>query len=371
MRIIHLSYERSMAYSEPELWLKRIDFFTVLVEQMAKMADVKSIHCINYSGVLQRNGAEFHFLKTSRLQFLFPFGIHRYVRKLDPEIVVVHGLPFPWQVLWLRQQISSKIKIIIQNHAERPLRHYKRILQKLIDPFISAYIFTSLEQARPWVEQRQIKSLEKVHEIMEVPSVFGPVNQKEAIRKTDAKGSRIYLWVGRLDTNKDPITLVNAFVRFTTLNQEAHLYVVFHGDELIKEVKEVLLTSRAASDRITLVGKVEHEELLYWFNSADFIISTSHYEGSGIAVSEAMSCGCIPILTNIPSFRMMSGNGNCGIMFSPGDTEGLLQALLKSEKLVLSVERELVLDQYRGYLSAEAISEKMITVFRGILKDKD
>jgi glycosyltransferase involved in cell wall biosynthesis len=341
------------------------------VAQMAKTADVKSIHCINHSGVLQRNGAEFHFLKTSWLQFVFPFGIHRYVRQLDPEIVVVHGLPFPWQVLWLRLQLNNKIKIVIQHHAERPLKHYKRLLQKLVDPFISAYIFTSLEQARPWVEKRQIKTLDKIHEIMEVPSVFGPIDRKKAIQKTDVRGNRIYLWVGRLDTNKDPITLINGFVRFTTLNQEAHLYVVFHGDELIKEVKEILLASPGVSDRITLVGKVEHDELLYWFNSADFVISTSHYEGSGIAVSEAMSCGCIPILTNIPSFRMMSGNGKCGISFSPGNDESLLQALLKSEKLLLSVERERVLNQYREQLSAEAISEKMITVFRGILKDKD
>jgi glycosyltransferase involved in cell wall biosynthesis len=360
-----------MSYNEPELWLKRINFFTVLVEEMAKTTEVKSIHCINHSGVLQKNGAEFHFLKISWLQFLFPFGIHRYVRKLNPEAVVVHGLPFPWHVLWLRQRLGKKIKIVVQHHAERPLRHYKRILQKLIDPFISAYIFTSLEQARPWVEQRQIKSLGKVFEIMEVPSVFGPLDKKEAIKKTDVKGGTIYLWVGRLDANKDPITLVTAFIRFTTVNQDAHLYVVFHGDELIGEVKEVLLGCPGAAGRITLVGKVEHDELLYWFNSADFIISTSHYEGSGIAVSEAMSCGCIPILTNIPSFRMMSGNGKCGITFPPGDTDGLLQALVKSEQLVVSVERDRVLNQYREYLSAEAISEKMITLFKRILKDND
>jgi len=365
-----LSYERSMAYDEPELWLKRINFFSILVEQMARTADVKSIHFINHSGMVQRKGAEFHFLKISRLQLLFPVGIHQYVAGLNPEIVIVHGLPFPWQVLWLRLQLGNRIKIVIQHHAERPLRHYKKILQKWIDPFISAYFFTSLEQARPWVGERQIRNLEKVFEIMEVPSVFAPIDRKVAMSKTNVTGGRNYLWVGRLDSNKDPITLVHTFARFAKISQDAHVYLIFHGNELINGVKEILLASPGISDRITLVGKVEHDDLVYWFNSADFIISTSHYEGSGIAVSEAMSCGCIPILSNIPSFRMMTGNGTCGIIFAPGDREGLLQALQKSEGLAVSIERDRVLDQYKRYLSAEAISEKMIGACKEILSGR-
>jgi len=368
MRIVHLSYVRSMSYNEPELWLRRINFFTVLVEEMAKTADVKSIHCINYSGVHKKNGAEFHFLKTSWLQFLFPFGFHRYVRTLDPEVVVVHGLLFSWQVLWLRQQLGKKIKIVVQHHAERPLGHYKEILQKLVDRSISAYFFTSFEQARPWVEKRQIKSLDKVFEIMEVPSVFGPIDKKEAIKKTNVKESKIYLWVGRLDANKDPLTLVTAFIRFTTVNQEAHLYVVFHGDELVGEVKKILLTSPGASDRITLVGKVAHHELLYWYNSADFVISTSHYEGSGIAVCEGMSCGCIPIVTKIPSLMMMTGTGKCGLHFGVGNVEELFFALSRTDHMDLALERTKVLHQYKDNLSSEAISNKMMCVFAKLIK---
>ena len=49
MRVIHLSYARIMDYHDPEAWLKKIDFFVAMVKQMAKHAEVKSIHCINYT----------------------------------------------------------------------------------------------------------------------------------------------------------------------------------------------------------------------------------------------------------------------------------------------------------------------------------
>jgi glycosyltransferase involved in cell wall biosynthesis len=370
MRVIHLSYACIMAFRDPEAWLKRIDFFVVLLNRMARQIEVKSIHFINYEGVLEKAGVEYHFLKRNWTYLLYPIGIHRYVKKLKPDIIVVHGFHFSWQVLWLRWHLGDDVKIVVQHHAERPFRHYKRVLQKLIDRHISAYFFTSRDQAVPWVMEQQIERIDKVVEIMEVPSVFESIERDVAIQRTGVKGTRNYLWVGRLDENKDPVTLVKAFIRFASVNQEVHLYMVFRGDELISQVKELLSESRDVANRVMLVGNVEHGELLYWFNSADFIISTSHYEGSGIAVCEAMSCGCIPILTNIPSFRMMTGNGNCGLLFTPGAADDLLQTLMKSTEMDVSAVRKKVLEQYRQHLSPEAISEKMIDVFREILKNK-
>lgn len=369
MRIVHVSYARSMDYRDPEAWLKRIDFFVALVTEMAKRAEVRSIHCINHEGVLRKDRAEYHFLKRSLIQVLYPVGLHRYIKRLRPEIVVVHGLIFPWQVLWLRWQLGHTVRIVIQHHAEQPLRHYKRALQKVIDPFVAAYIFTSLDQARAWVAEKQIASLQKVHEIMEVPSVFEPIDRGHALQRTKLKASGMYLWVGRLDANKDPLTLVKAFMRFAATNPNVQLQMVFRGDEMIDDVKRVLAGSPEEAERIKLVGSVQHDELLYWFNSADFILSTSHYEGSGIAVCEAMSCGCIPILTNIPSFRMMTGNGSCGLLFEPGDVDGLFKVLMESVSLNGSGERSKVLEQHKQHLSAEAIAEKMIAVFDGIMKE--
>ena len=108
-----------------------------------------------------------------------------------------------------------------------------------------------------------------------------------------------------------------------------------------------------------LVGKVPHHQLQSWYNSAIFIISGSHYEGSGIAVCEAMSCGCIPVVTNIMSFRKMTGPGKCGFIYEPGNEQELLEVLLQTRELDIEKERTKVLAQFKAELSFEAIAGKI------------
>jgi len=364
IKVIHLSYARITDFSDPNAWLKRINFFVALVEQMARVVEVKSIHCIDYSGVLNRNNVEYHFLKLNKFRQWFPFSLHRYIERFNPNVIIVHGLAFPWQVLWLNWQLGNRVRIVVQHHSEIPLGHYKGLLQKIADNLIHAYFFPSIDQARPWVAKGQIGSLNKVHEIMEVPSVFHVMDKKEARSRTNVRGELTYLWVGRFDVNKDPLTLIKGFVKFARSNPRVSLYVIYQREELIEDVKKLLIECGNVSEQIFLVGKVGHDDLLYWFNSADFILSTSHYEGMGVAVCEAMSCGCIPILTEIAPFKKMTNHGEFGLHFKPGDHNDLAEALGKSLLMNLKSQREKTLDCYKSNLSGEAISGKMLSVIK-------
>jgi glycosyltransferase involved in cell wall biosynthesis len=117
------------------------------------------------------------------------------------------------------------------------------------------------------------------------------------------------------------------------------------------------------SSAIHLQGEVVHEQLRYWYSSADFIISSSHYEGSGIAVGEALSCGCIPILTQIPSFHTISDSGRLGLLYPAGDEEALLTKLEESLQLDHIALREQVLAWHRQQLSSDAVARKIVQVF--------
>ena len=348
MRILHLTYKRIRNYSDPDAWLKQTNFFGALLEQMAKEAEVKNIHCIDFKGVIRRNGVEYHFLEQNIMQLWFPIALHKYVQQLNPDVIIVHGFAHPWQVIMLHMRMGRSVPIVIQHHSEKKLSHYKRFLQHHIDRFVAAYFFPSFEQAGSWVEDRQIRNEAKIHEVMEVPSVFRPIDKKLSRARTKVKGGKVYLWVGRFDDNKDPITLVSAFLRFASNNSSVRLYVVFRSTELIEEINAFLNQHPKVSGQIVLVGKVQHDELLYWFNSADFIISTSHYEGMGVAVCEGMSCGCIPLLTDIPSFRKMTNNGKCGLLFKAGDISDLTATLQKSLLLDVETEKVKTLATYQG-----------------------
>jgi len=199
---------------------------------------------------------------------------------------------------------------------------------------------------------------------MEASSDFNVIDREEACAITKVEQGRIYLWVGGLDVNKDPLLMVRAFSEFTKNNSGLHLYMIYQSFELLTELEAWISGNLWAKRYIHLIGKVDHDQLPYWYNSSDFFISTSHYEGSGIAACEAMSCGCIPILSNIPSFNMMSDQGRVGVLFESGNPASLVQALAKSQSLDLKGEKKKVLKQFNDKLSFDAIGNRIIEIIQ-------
>jgi glycosyltransferase involved in cell wall biosynthesis len=365
VKIIHISYNVPRPnFSDPEAWLKRISFTTHVLQHMAAYASTVAIYNIRYKGFIEKNNVSYYFPKFSRWALRFPFRVNRFIKKLQPDVVIVHGLIFPWQVVMLRMQLGQAVKILAQHHAERPFWDVVRIFfQRWADRHIDAYLFTSHDLASDWLAKQQIRNASKVKEVMTASSSFYPMDKKIARQVTRAIGEHVFLWVGNLNENKDPETMVRAFTRFAQHQEGASLYMIFQSVELLRQLKKILSES-ATGNRVFLVGKVENDDLLHWYNSADFIVSSSHYESAGIAVCEALSCGCIPILTNIPSFRMMTQRGAMGVLFEPGDEDGLVSALAKGVTLNRTGEVEKVLKRFNEALSCDAIARRTMQIIR-------
>ena len=362
MRIVFVSYINTPQFSDPKQWLTRIRAYTGILEQLAKKTEVISIEQINYEGEYLQHGVRYLFFNYGSRKQLFPNHLHNQVKNLQPDIVFVHGLHFPFQIIQLRSKLGKKVRIMVQNHAEKPGNGWRRWLQRRADRVIDAYLFTSLAMADPWKEKKIINDSKKVYEVMEASSVFFPIDNSIAKEKTFANGDPIFLWVGRLDTNKDPLTVVRSFLKFSIAKPGARLYMIYHTEDLLPNIKKELLNHPCGQQAVQLVGKVDHGAMQYWFNSAAFIVAGSHYEGSGVAVCEGMSCGCIPIVTTINAFRKLTNNGNCGFMYEVGNEEQLLAIFLKTSSIDRDKEKQKVLHQFLSNLSFKAISSRIESI---------
>ena len=240
MKIVATSYINTPAYNDPDAWLERIDFYTGVLEVLAKRHELVSIEQINYSGKFEKNGVHYHFLNYKKKKLRFPFRLHSYIKKLKPDFVLVHGLVFPFQVMLLKMALERKTKILVQHHAEKPFRGFRKLLQQYADRFIHSYFFVSKEMGADWVKQGIICDENKIIEVMEVSSRFQPMNKTEAIAVTKAKGNPLFLWVGRLDANKDPLTVVKAFGRFIQQEPLAMLYMIYHTEDLKEEALDMI-----------------------------------------------------------------------------------------------------------------------------------
>lgn len=356
MKVVHVSFACVERFSDAADWLNHIGFFTGILEEMAGRVDVESVHCIGKTGIQTRNGVRYHMLRVTGLAKLTGFPVSRLVASLNPDVVILHGLMYPVQTWLMRRIVAGNVRVYYQHHAERPMRLPKNLLQRAVDKFVTGYFFASKELALDWVNAGQISSIEKVHEVMEVSSDLRPSD-----RISFSERRQNYLWVGRLDDNKDPLTLIRGFARFFEAGAPGTLYVIYKGDSLLSKVLE-LIRGTSQSERIVVVGPVDHHELAKWYSKCGFIISTSHYEGSGTAVCEAMAFGCIPVLSNIPSFRMMTDGGRIGRLFTAGDAEALVDALRQIHAVDLAAESRQVISRFNTTLSFRAIAEKILKI---------
>lgn len=369
MRILFATYITTPEFHDPEVWLHRIKGYKGILENLSLRNEVLSIDQISYEGLHRFNGVEYHFMRFPhkyRLAGFFPWRQHRYMSRLKPDVVIVHGLHFAIHVIQLRLKLGWKVKIIAQHHAERPGKGIRKWLQRIASHFIDAYMFTAHEMGMEWVRAGNIKYPSKIREVMEASSTFYPADRAQARAKTQVSGETVFLWVGQLIDRKDPLTAVKAFLRFLQHNPGARLYMIYHKSNLKEEIESLLATDPAYRQAVILVGRIPHEELPHWFNSADFIVAASHYEGSGVAVCEGMSCGCIPVLTDILSFRMMTGHGKCGLLFSPGNVDALLAAFIQTLTMNREEERRKTLEQFQSRLSFEAIAKDMEEVIASV-----
>lgn len=363
MRLIFTSYVNAQEYDQPEAWLKRIEAYTGILQSLSHDHKVIGIERINYEGEYVHQGVHYFFIRLKRKTVRFPFRMHRLIKRLKPDVVFINGFIFPLQIIQLRLKLGRAVKIIVLHRAEKPFKGIKRYLQRLADKCVDAYLFASSEFGNEWKHNISVR---KIHEVIQASSVFQVMDKEQAKSITNADGYPVYLWVGKLDTNKDPLTVITAFLKFLKDQPRARLYMIYHDDALLPKLKDMISSNKKATDAIRLVGNTPHQQMQEWYNSSHFIISGSHYEGGGTSVSEAMSCGCIPVVTNIPSFRRITGSGKCGFLYEPGNADHLVSTLLRLNEMNIETERKKTLEQFKEELSFEAIARKITEVINSL-----
>jgi glycosyltransferase involved in cell wall biosynthesis len=317
-------------------------------------------------GHIRQPRYEYHYFTGSDSKLWVPVVANKFIAGLKPDVVMVHGLIFPQQVLALKAQLPKRCKILVQHHAERPGKGMLTSAQWLANKYIDGYLFATKELAGPWIEQRLI-SEEKVFEVMEGSSVMQRMEKADARRHLGLGDETSFLWVGRLDNNKNPQTLLAAFDQFLQIKPGARLYMVYGGfEESHLLMVQHMCTQGLLPDAISLVGKLSRSELAYWYNAADYYISTSFSEGSGYALIEAMSCGCVPVVSDIPSFRKITGD--TGYLFDPGNVPELRELLCRLP-VKPDVERiAKVSAQFENELSFTAIARQLKTTALHVLQ---
>ena len=138
------------------------------------------------------------------------------------------------------------------------------------------------------------------------------------------------LYVGKRGSYKDFKTLVRALPMILEKNPETQILAV--GDQPFTNSEHSLILELGLKDKI-LQQELTDTELQSAYQTCLLTVVTSHVEGFGLPVIEAMANGSLVVAADIPVFREISNDSF--VPFAPGDPNDLalkIHGLLKNRK---------------------------------------
>jgi glycosyltransferase involved in cell wall biosynthesis len=179
-------------------------------------------------------------------------------------------------------------------------------------------------------------------------------------------GNPCVVWVGRLNDVKDPLTALAAFSRALDHLPDARLWCAFGNAPLLYDVQRAIAADQRLAAAVTLLGSLPHARIETLLRAADIFLASSRREATGAALIEALACGATPVVTSIPAFRALTGNGTVGVLFRVGDAAAGADALVAAARR--AGERGRVRAHFDEQYSLEALGRRLSRVYHELLQ---
>ena len=223
-----------------------------------------------------------------------------------PIVTHVHG---SWLTSWRRAWRTAG--------PAKKMRHLVGYLHYVVPESISvrkaAHVITVLEQVKREIIQYYGIPPDRV---TVVPNAVPDNIHNIGCTKRPEDPPRL-VYVGRLHPSKGIAEFAAAFVRTPEL--KVQLLILGDGPD-----REFLRKLADEDSRIRLLGAVPHEQVLRWLERTNIFIFPTYYEGSSIALLEAMATGHACIVRDIPVMEEVLGR-EAGILCN--DVEAMLEAV--------------------------------------------
>lgn len=241
------------------------------------------------------------YVKSHASKFLHPksrllLEIPKAIRQINPDVVVepCHFGPF---------RISKKIKKVTFIHDITPVAfpqfhpNNSVLLHKLLLPGIlkrANLIITNSERTKSDVIKNFVYANGKT-EVVYPGSTDSQNIQSAFIDEIDIQKEEYILHVGTIEPRKNLAFLLEAFTEIKKRRNDIKLIISGKEGWKNKAFYEQL-NAHPNKEDILITGYLEKEQIITLYRHALCMLFTSHYEGFGIPLLEAMENGC-PIIT--------------------------------------------------------------------------
>jgi len=151
------------------------------------------------------------------------------------------------------------------------------------------------------------------------------------IKKFESKKTKdkIIVTIGQATQYKYKIKGLETFARASAHFPDYKFVIIGQKDECIYN------KLKGINENLVFTGKIPHDRVLKWLQKARVYCQLSYIESFGLGLAEAMSCNCIPVVTDRGSLSEIVGDAGFYVSYEDekGTVEAIKRALETSDQL--------------------------------------
>jgi len=276
---------------------------------------------------LGEQGIEVRHLGRGRFDPRIFGDLVRLARGCGARILHVHGYAAADFGRLAARAVGAKL-VLHEHFADPRMPAYQALADRLLAPWTDAAIAVS-HSTRAFLVGERFVPEERVRLIWNGAPLgeFAPVGQDRALRVRRQLGlpdeGLVVGTIGRLNTQKGHRFLVDAAARLLARHIEVRVLIVGDGD--LMDTLRQQTVDLGIADRVVFAGhRTDVPDVL---GALDVFCISSLYEGTPLALFEAMAAGRAVVSTSVDGCREVLEDGVTGLLAPPGDAGGLAAAL--------------------------------------------
>jgi len=268
---------------------------------------------------LQDAGVACHGVKLSNLSFLNPFSylkVQRLLKMFCPGTIVL-CLP-----------IDLKVAAVVARSLKVPHIIYRRgsaipVKNSASNRYIFSKIITDIIANSEATKRTLLENNPNLFSVEKIKVLYNGVNIPNTPEKIRRKGKFVIGTAGRLEPQKNLFSLIN--IAKILHDRGADFEVRIAGEGSLHEQLQCAIDENGLHDVVSMVGF--QKNVAEFYSQIDVFVLTSHWEGFGYVLAEAM-CHRLPLVAyNVSSNPELVKDGVNGYLVEKDDESAFADRL--------------------------------------------